>query len=86
MSEVADRVRRIIAERAFLDPATIRADATAEDLGIDSVTMVETIFAIEVAFDLSIPFNANTPEGAGFDVTSVGAIIASVEALVAARV
>ena len=32
-----------------------------EDLGIDSLGLVESIFAIEEAFDIQVPFNANEP-------------------------
>jgi acyl carrier protein len=46
---------------------------------------VESIFAIEEAFDISVPFNANEPDKSGFDISSVGAIIRAVEALIAAK-
>ena len=36
-------------------------DATLEDLGIDSLGLVEAVFAIEEAFDIQVPFNANEP-------------------------
>jgi len=44
---------------------------------------VESIFAIEEAFDISVPFNANEPEASDFDISSVGAIIAGIERLIA---
>ena len=40
----------------------VRMDATLEDLGIDSLGLVEAIFAIEEAFDIQVPFNANDPQ------------------------
>jgi acyl carrier protein len=86
MSEsVRDRVIAIIAEQAVLDPAEVRDEMTLADLGIDSLGVVEAIFAIEEAFDVAVPFNANEPEKSGFDISSVGAIVAAVEALVAGR-
>ena len=57
-------------------------DDTLESLGIDSMGLVETIFSIEEAFDITVPFNANAPADSGFDVTSVRAIIAAVEDLI----
>jgi acyl carrier protein len=54
-----------------------------DDLGIDSLGLVESIFAIEEAFDISVPFNANEPEKSEFDISSVAAIVAAVEKLVA---
>ena len=47
--------------------------------------LVESIFALEEEFDISIPFNANAPSASDFDISSLGSIIAAVERLVAAR-
>ena len=58
---VRDKVVAILAEQAMLDPAAVRPDATLADLGIDFLGLVETIFAIEEAFDIQVPFNANDP-------------------------
>jgi acyl carrier protein len=86
METVRDRVIRIIAEQAVLDVADVKDDSTLESLGIDSLGLVESIFAIEEAFDVSVPFNANDPRAAGgFDISSVAAIVRAVEQLVAAR-
>ena len=82
---VKDRVIAIIAEQAMLDVSEVRPDSTLESLGIDSLGLVESIFAIEESFDISVPFNANDPTEGSFDISSVAAIIAAVEALVAAR-
>ena len=80
---VRERVIAILAEQAVLDPAEVTEDMTLADLGIDSLGLVEAIFAIEEGLDISVPFNANEPEKSGFDVSSVGAIVAAVEGLVA---
>lgn len=81
--DIRNRVIAIIAEQAVLDVADVKLDSTLEDLGIDSLGLVESIFAIEEAFDITVPFNANAPEQSDFDISSVAAIIAAVEALVA---
>jgi len=80
---IRDKVIAIIAELAVLEIEDVRADATLDDLGIDSLGVVESIFAIEEAFDIQVPFNANEPEKSAFDISSVAAIIAAVEGLVA---
>jgi acyl carrier protein len=82
-SEVADKVREIIAEQAVLDVADVKPDMTLEDLGIDSLGLVESIFAIEEAFDIQVPFNANDPGSSDFDISSVASIVRAVEAMVA---
>jgi acyl carrier protein len=80
---VRDRVIAIIAEQAVLDVADVHDGSTLASLGIDSLGLVESIFAIEEAFDISVPFNANDPGQSDFDISSVAAIVAAVERLVA---
>ena len=80
---IRDKVIAIVAETAVLEPADISEESTLESLGIDSLGLVESIFAIEEAFDISVPFNANDPAGSDFDITSVASIIKSIEKLIA---
>ena len=82
---VRDRVIRIIAEQAVLEVSDVKLESTLEELGIDSLGLVESIFAIEEAFDIQVPFNANNPQESSFDISSVAAIVAAVEGLVADR-
>lgn len=79
---IQDKVIAIIAEQAVLEPSDVTPDSTLQDLGIDSLGLVESIFAIEEEFDISIPFNANEPEKSDFDITNVASIIAGIEKLV----
>ena len=65
--DIKTKVIEIIAEQAVLEPSDVSMDQTLEDLGIDSLGLVESIFAIEEAFDIS----------------SVAAIVKAVEQLVA---
>ena len=80
---IQTRVIAIIAEQAVLEPSDVTLENTLEDLGIDSLGLVESIFAIEEEFDISIPFNANEPNDSDFDISSVKAIIGGIERLVA---
>ena len=82
-TDVKDRVIAIIAEQAVLEPSDVSMDQSLEDLGIDSMGLVEAIFSIEEEFDVSVPFNANEPEKSDFDISSVRAVVAAVEKLVA---
>ena len=83
--DITQRIRAIIAEQAMLEPDQIPDDATPAELGIDSLGLVESIFAIEEEFDISIPFNANEPEKSDFDISNMGTIIAAVHRLVAEK-
>jgi acyl carrier protein len=82
MSSVQDRIIEIIAEQALLDVDDVSLESTLEELGVDSMALVECIFAIEEAFDISIPFNANNPDESEFDITSVGSIVQAVNSLI----
>lgn len=83
--QIRNRITAIIAEQAMLEPDQITDESTPADLGIDSLGLVESIFAIEEAFDISIPFNANEPEKSDFDISTMGSIVAAVERLVAQK-
>lgn len=84
MTDTIDkRVIAILAEQAVIEPEDVRRDATLDDLGIDSLGLVEIIFAIEEEFDIQVPFNANEPQNSPFDISSVETIIAAVKTLVA---
>ncbi|SFR40302.1 acyl carrier protein [Yoonia tamlensis] len=78
---IKEQVVAIIADQAMVEPADVQPDHTLEDLGIDSLGLVESIFAIEETFDITVPFNANAPTESDFDISSVAAIIAAVEML-----
>jgi len=80
---VQEQVIQILAEQAVLEPSDVTLDSTLDQLGIDSLGLVECIFAIEEAFDIQVPFNANDPEAGDFDISSVARIIRGVETLVA---
>lgn len=83
--DLSQKVIGIIAEQAFLDPSDVKLDSNLEELGIDSLGLVEAVFAIEEAFEIQVPFNANDPSESEFDVSSVQAIIDAVKGLVAAK-
>lgn len=78
---IKERVIRIIAEQAVLEEGDVTEGSRLEDLGIDSLGLVESIFAIEEEFDINIPFNANAPDESDFDISSVRSIIAGIEKL-----
>ena len=83
--KVKDRVIAILAEQAVLEPGEVRMEATLQDLGIDSLGLVEAVFAIEESFDIQVPFNANDPNDSEFDISSVAAMVRAVENLIAAQ-
>ena len=83
--DIGAKVIDIIAEQAILDPGDVTLESTLDSLGIDSMGLVESIFAIEEAFDIQIPFNANDPSDGNFNISSVSSIISGIEKLVAEK-
>ncbi len=81
-----EQVIAIIAEQAMLSPSDVKLDDNPEDMGLDSLALVEIVFSIEETFDVSVPFNANDPASSEFDISSVRKIVEAVKALVAAKV
>lgn len=79
---VDDRILDILAEQAMIDRSGIFLTSTLDDLGIDSVGLVEVIFSIEESFDITVPFNANEAGSGEFDISSVGGMISAVRGLV----
>jgi acyl carrier protein len=82
---IEDRVLAIIAAQARMDVAQIGLDMTPGELGLESLGLVEVIFAIEEEFDIAVPFNANTVGEGQFDVSTVGSVVAAVRGLVQAK-
>jgi len=81
MSDVAAEIMKIIGSKTNVDIGIVALTDPLDDLGLDSLAVVELAFVIEERFDVEIPFNAN------FDIKAktVGDLIQSVEALVAAK-
>lgn len=55
MSEVADKVKKIIVEQLGVNEDQVKPEATfVEDLGADSLDLTELIMAMEEEFDVEI--------------------------------
>ena len=55
MSEVADKVNKIIVEQLGVSPDEVKPEASfVDDLGADSVDLVELVMAMEEEFDIEI--------------------------------
>ena len=79
---VKKTIINILAEQALLSPKDISEDSSLDSMGIDSLGLVEIIFSIEEAFNITIPFNANDPKNNFFDISSVESIVKAVEQII----
>lgn len=82
MSDVAAEIMQIIGSKTNSGYGVVGLTDRLDELGLDSLSVVELTFVIEEKFDVEIPFNAN------FDIKAktVQDLIKTVEALVAAKV
>lgn len=81
--DIDDKVRKIIAEQAMLDETDVKPDSTPDQLGLDSLALVEIVFAVEEEFGVTVPYNANDPSASDFSIASVQAVSDGVRKLIA---
>ncbi len=56
MSSIFDQVKAIIVEQLGVDPEDVKPEASfVDDLGADSLDIVELVMALEEKFDIQIP-------------------------------
>ncbi len=59
MSDIADRVKKIVVEHLSVEEAKVTEKASfIDDLGADSLDQVELVMAFEEEFDVEIPDDA----------------------------
>jgi len=77
--KVFEETRRIIAEKAEIDPAGVLRETALNDLDIQSLELAEVIFDLEDEFDIEIEMNAAS---AWEKLKTVGDVAAAIEGLV----
>ena len=75
MSDITERVQRIIEEKLGVDESEVKPEATfTNDLGADSLDTVELIMELEKEFNITIP------DDQAEKIVTVGDAISYVEA------
>ena len=98
---IIDDVRSIIAKSLNIPVETLTPDKRLDELGAESLDVIEIVFALEEKYDIAIPLQANDAtrvsasgkpdekgtEAAGNELpfTTVGDVAEMVEKLVAAK-
>ncbi|MBR5563585.1 MAG: acyl carrier protein [Bacteroidales bacterium] len=81
MANIAEDVKKIIVERLGVDPAEVTEVASFQnDLGADSLDIVELIMEFEKVFDIEIP-----DDDASDSISTVGDAIKYIEGKVNAK-
>ena len=81
MVDVANGVIELVSGKVRNKRGPLQMSDALEGLGLESLDVLELIFALEERFNIEIPFNANTQ----FDFKTVGELVHAVEGLVAKK-
>jgi acyl carrier protein len=78
-------VVELVAKQAKVEPASLTRATKLADLNLQSIDVVELVFAIEEKFDIEVPYGAGEQNTAGISFQSVGDIVDAVEKLIGER-
>lgn len=76
-------VFEIIAKQAKVEPSSLSAGTALTDLNLESIDIVELVFAIEEKFDIQVPYSPSDQDSAGISFNTAGEIAEAVKKLVA---
>jgi acyl carrier protein len=74
-SPVFNTIAAILAKDFRLTPEQIRPDAALIDLGLDSLALMEFVFAVEDSFRLRIPEDRLDPREAGITLDQLSQVV-----------
>jgi acyl carrier protein len=81
--DIENDIIDIVAAQAKVDRATLKRDSRLSELDLQSIDIIELIFAIEDKFDISVPYSPNDLNSAGISFETVGDLVKAVERLTA---
>ena len=73
-------VQALLKANFDLAPETLQPEAKLADLAIDSLAVIEVLFAVEDAFKVTVP---SEPAALHIQMTTVGDLVAYIEKLIA---
>jgi acyl carrier protein len=81
MSDVAKEIIAMIVDKTSPGQGEVKVTDRLDELGLDSLQVVELTFLVEEKFDVEIPFNANSD----IEAKTVADLVRAVEGLIAAK-
>jgi acyl carrier protein len=69
------KISEILTSKFQVDPGVILPQTLLTELGIDSLSLMEFVFAVEDAFNLRIPEDRLDPREAGIDLQKLSNVI-----------
>ena len=79
--DILKDVKQIISKQVGVPLEQLSPESRLEAIGVESLDIIEIIFALEKKYDVAIPFNAN--ESAALAFETIGQVAEAVSKLVA---
>ena len=70
-----DAVSSVLVDKFKVDAEKVRPEATLEQLGLDSLALMEFVFAVEDRFDVRIPEDRLDPRQAGVTLEHLAVLL-----------
>jgi acyl carrier protein len=70
-----DAISEVLVEKFKVDATQVQPATTLEQLGLDSLALMEFVFAVEDRFDVRIPEERLDPREAGVTLTQLAVLI-----------
>lgn len=65
-AEILDRLKQLLKDKYEIDPATLTPESRQDDIGLDSMTMVDLMLDVETELDFQFP-DLNIPKNPSLD-------------------
>lgn len=75
-----ESVQKILKENLDISPDAVKLSTTLEDLSIDSLSLIEVMFAVEETFKISVP---DAPEATRTNMKTVSDLVGYIDHLIA---
>lgn len=73
--DIDQTIAQILVDKFHIEADRIKPEAALEDLGLDSLALMEFVFAIEDAFQLRIPEERLDPQQGGITLHYLAGVI-----------
>jgi acyl carrier protein len=70
-----DAISSVLVDKFNVDPAKVDPETTLEQLGLDSLALMEFVFAVEDRFDVRIPEDKLDPRQAGVTLQQLAELL-----------
>ena len=77
MPDIPSTIATLLSDKFHVPAEKIHAGAALEDLGLDSLSLMEFVFALEDAFGLRIPEDELDPRQSGITLARLHEVVAA---------